>query len=324
MVRPNTSMSYFAHFSLEELAPGVYAAVGIPGGAAHSNAGIIDLGGRALLFDACHTPTASRDLFFALEGMVESPLAYVIISHGHMDHWGGARTFRDSAMMLATVQTRDLMEDAGQDLVDLKRKPGELQEINQQLEARLKNESDPRWRLTLERSVSSNRHLQKALSAMDAVLPDLTFEGQMNFYGSLRSVELHGEARGHTGSDAFLALPDEKIAFIGDLGFFDCQPFLAYGDPLTWKEWLRKLEASEYEVFVPGHGPVGGKVQLRMQREYIDVLENRVKKVVERGGSLKDALKIKLPAAYDDWLMGGMTRFERNVEALFHRISAGA
>jgi hypothetical protein len=32
------------HFELEQIAQGIYAAIGVPGGAAHSNAGIIDLG----------------------------------------------------------------------------------------------------------------------------------------------------------------------------------------------------------------------------------------------------------------------------------------
>jgi hypothetical protein len=33
------------------LAPGVYAAIAAPGGAAYSNAGIIDLGDKTLVFD---------------------------------------------------------------------------------------------------------------------------------------------------------------------------------------------------------------------------------------------------------------------------------
>ena len=47
------------HFHLEPLTEGVYAAIARDGGAAGSNAGIIDLGDRCLLFDMLLTPQAA-------------------------------------------------------------------------------------------------------------------------------------------------------------------------------------------------------------------------------------------------------------------------
>jgi hypothetical protein len=50
------------HFTLRSLTRGVYACIHKPGGAAFSNAGIIDLGSRTLVLDTFHTRAAGRDL----------------------------------------------------------------------------------------------------------------------------------------------------------------------------------------------------------------------------------------------------------------------
>ncbi len=50
------------HFTLKLLTNGVYACIHKPGGAAYSNAGIIDLGDRTLLVDTFDTLLAGRDL----------------------------------------------------------------------------------------------------------------------------------------------------------------------------------------------------------------------------------------------------------------------
>lgn len=50
------------HFTLEPLADGVYACIHMPGGAAYSNAGIIDLGDRTIVVDSFNTLAAGRDL----------------------------------------------------------------------------------------------------------------------------------------------------------------------------------------------------------------------------------------------------------------------
>jgi hypothetical protein len=51
----------------------------------------------------------------------------------------------------------------------------------------------------------------------------------------------------------------------------------------------------------------------------IDFLEDRIRRIVEIGGSLEEALQIPLPAPFDGWLVGGMYRFAANVQSLFKR-----
>ena len=49
------------HFTLHQLADGVYAAIATELGAAFSNAGLIDLGGQTLVFDAFENPVPCQN-----------------------------------------------------------------------------------------------------------------------------------------------------------------------------------------------------------------------------------------------------------------------
>ena len=77
MERTVNAMFTSEHFGLHRLADGVYAAIGIPGTASYSNTGIIDMGDRALVFDAFMTPKAAQDLRAAAQDLTGKPASYI-------------------------------------------------------------------------------------------------------------------------------------------------------------------------------------------------------------------------------------------------------
>ncbi len=91
------------HFQLQEIARGVYAAIGTPGGAAHSNAGIVDLGDQTLIFDTFETALAAEDLRVAAEHLTGRPATCVIISHAHADHWCGNQAFAPQVPIITAM-----------------------------------------------------------------------------------------------------------------------------------------------------------------------------------------------------------------------------
>jgi len=93
MQQPENTLPTSEHFQLERLADGVYAAIDIEGQAAHSNAGIVDLGDRTLIFDAFLTPTAAEDLRAAAEHLTGRAATTVVNSHTHTDHCLGNQVF---------------------------------------------------------------------------------------------------------------------------------------------------------------------------------------------------------------------------------------
>jgi len=92
-----------AHLKLKQIAEGVYAAIARREGAAHSNAGIVDLGGRTLIFDALGTPKAAKELRAVAEGLTGRPATYVVNSHVDHDHWLGNQAFGADVTILVVL-----------------------------------------------------------------------------------------------------------------------------------------------------------------------------------------------------------------------------
>jgi cyclase len=311
------------HFELVALTEGVYAAIGIPGGAAYSNAGIVDLGDSTLVFDTFDTHIAGSDLRAAAETLSGRPVTYVINSHFHADHWLGNQVFSPTTPIVATHRTREIMPEWADYINGLKADPSELEQALREAESRLETQEDPDLRVAAESNVARIRYELAALPDLQIRLPSWTFDHDLTFHGAERRAELRSKGKGHTESDAYLILPDDGIMLMGDLGFFDCQPFLAYADPEAWKAQLIELEKFPVEVFVPGHGPVGGAEDLRLELEYIVALQESVTSVVEKEGTVEDALQHPLPKKFRKWQKQGMMRFEANVWSIFKRLTAG-
>lgn len=316
-----STLSTSEHFELKQIAEGVYAAIAIAGGGARSNAGIIDLGDHTLIFDTFLTPTAAEDLRAAAEHLTGRLATYVINSHAHSDHWCGNQVFASHAPIIATHQTWEMIPMMMDYMEQLKEDPSELEKEVQEDEERLKTETDARRRKALEASIGRGRHVLASLPTLEFRLPNQTFEGTLVFHGPKRRVELLTEGKGHTDSDAYLVLPEERIMFMGDLGFFQTQPFMGSCDPAAWMAQLESMQQSNVETFVPGHGPLGTKADIALQMEYITALEELVAQVIQEGGSVEKALQWPLPAQFDGWLVGEMARFERNVRSSYERLS---
>jgi hypothetical protein len=108
-----TQLPTSKHFRLEKLAEGVYAALAIDGGGAMCNAGIVDLGDRALVFDTFWTPEASQDLLTAAEQVTGHAVVYIVNSHYNADHVNGNQVFAPATTIISTSRTRELLIERG-------------------------------------------------------------------------------------------------------------------------------------------------------------------------------------------------------------------
>src|SRR5215813_298192 len=102
-----------AHFRVHQLADGVFAAIHAEGGLAQSNAGIIDLGDRVLVFDTFISPQAATDLRSAVAALLSRPIGAVINSHYHNDHIWGNQAFPGDVPIVATRKTREFITTLG-------------------------------------------------------------------------------------------------------------------------------------------------------------------------------------------------------------------
>ncbi len=293
------------HFKLKQLANGVYACIHKSGGAAYSNAGIVDFGDRTIVLDAFDTMAAGRDLRQTAEILMGRPVDKLILTHPHSDHWIGASVFDETTVLLASKTTRKISKRWGREIIKDYKDRGAWEDWIKELEGQLQTEQDERVRVSLENSIIRTRYVMAEMANFQPRYADQTFDETVTFQGSKQIVEFRSLGRGHSEDDAVLLLPQEKIAFIGDIGFFDTQPFLGFCDIALYRKQMLFFQDFDYDVLVPGHGPVGGRDDIALQIEYLDVMEELVGNVVQRGGSFEEAIQIVLPIPFRKWLFGG-------------------
>ncbi len=308
------------HFELHELAAGVYAALGREGSPTFSNAAIVDLVEQTLVLDAFELPAAAADLRAAAEQLTGRPVTAVILSHVHGDHSVGLQAFAPGTPILSSPTIRANLPATVGWIADAQGDPGELEEAIEAERQRLAATSAGPLRTAIARTVARMEHLLAILPTLTFRLPDVTFEGSLTFHGPGRSVEAHTVEPGHTASDVYLLLPQDRICLMGDLGFFQSQPYMASGDPEAWMAWLEQAEGFAADVFLPGHGPVGSRADLLSQRQYIAALEAMVAGVLAEGAPVEEALARHLPE-FEDWIAASPGRWEANVRSAYARQS---
>lgn len=178
------------------------------------------------------------------------------------------------------------------------------------------NETDLLDKRSLEDSIARFSHYLESLPTLQPRLPNQTFRQEINFHGSERNAVLTFAGPAHTSGDAFLTLPSEKIAFSGDIGFFEQLPYIQDCDPFGWVEILNKLVESDLEIFNPGHGPVGTKEDLKLLEGYIILLRKWVGEFDRKGKPIGDLLHMELPEPYKTWSIGSL-RHQVNCQFMF-------
>ena len=285
------------YFHLERIAEGVWAAIVERGTGAWGNAGIVALGERTLVFDTFLTPAAARDLRAAAEALTGQPVAYIVNSHYHMDHIHGNGVFAD-ATIIATEKTRERIATRGAEVIaEARQHP----EYPASLDDEIASAATPELRADLVALQGDYRALDAALPELTLRLPDVTFAQRLTLHGSERSVEILSYGGGHTSSDAFLLLPAERVAFLGDLLGVRMHPSFGQADLEQWDTILERIATLAIETVVPGHGPVGALADVATLRCYLSDCKTLVREAVTRGVTAAQIAALPPPAAYADW-----------------------
>jgi cyclase len=305
------------HVDLEPLTDGVYAAIVKEGGLAGSNAGIVDLGDRVVVFDLCLAPQAGHDLIAIAQRVTGHPVTLAVNSHWHADHVLGNQALPADIALISTPRTRDLIAERIPPFIAQRRK--QTSETLGELELQLQSEDDPEKYDALGKEIDFYRMVMEDIPGLTCRVPDITFQGKIIFHGPARRVELFTLGGGHTVSDGLLLLPDEQILFAADLLFHGCHPWLGDGDPEEWLRIYDRIEALEppVQVVVPGHGAVATPEAFSALRRYLSTLQRLVDDLRTNGGTADDAAALPVPAAFSDWQ--GESTFANNMRFLFER-----
>ncbi len=281
------------------------------------NAGIVDLGDRALVFDTFANHLAAEDLKRAAVAVTGKPVDFVVNSHPHRDHVKGNQVFPD-ATIAATRTTCEVMTQNWKARTERVRQEG-LDPLRKAIE-----EEFDAWAET-PATTGADRILWKGyreailegIEAYSLRLPTVTFESALRFHGSKRTADALTFGGGHSASDALLFVPDAEAAFLGDLLFIGVQPFLADGDPDAYLGILDKIEALDAKTLVPGHGPVGTSKDLQLMRDYVVALQRLADRARASKRDPKEVARDPVPAPFR--AMAWKAFWPENVEFMIRR-----
>ena len=136
-------------------------------------------------------------------------------------------------------------------------------------------------------------------------------------YGTVINLMWPGPA--HTLGDTSVYLPNEKVIFIGDLGFFGVTPLNGSGYIGQWIKVCDDILAMDVKTIVPGHGPVGGKTELAEMKGYLTLIYDEAKRRFDLGVPPgRAAAEINL-GKYASWT--DSSRILRNVVRLYQEFA---
>ncbi|MGE5633579.1 MAG: MBL fold metallo-hydrolase [Caulobacteraceae bacterium] len=284
------------YFRVEELAAGVYAAYSSEEGGGISNAGIIDLGDKVIVFDAFLSTDCAKELKKAAATLTGKEVSYVVNSHNHFDHVLGNCVFEAEIPIISTYKTYHELKLHEAEASGMKEA---APEVIASLKLELKDETDEISRKMLERDIRFQESILK--DDFGLRLPDMTFETSMEIHGASKTAVIREFSGGHTAGDAVLLLTEERIAFMGDILFTGAHPWLGAGDPMLWIDRIHEFQNYDFDVLVPGHGPAGTKEDLLLIEKYINALDSMAERIIKGELKLEEVHESMLPEDFKNW-----------------------
>ncbi len=278
-------------FTIEKLAPGVHAAIARPGGYALSNSTIVDLGEATVVFDSMLTPRAGGALARVARKLTGRGPDFVVDSHYHHDHvWGNGAV--DPVHVIATRRTRELLARRGRQ---------QFTSIRREVRRELADLDAPRSTIPEAERPFFRGWFQGILAmprSFSVRVPDLTVESEMTLHGSRRTLRLITRGGGHSPSDLYAHLEEERITMLGDLVVTKMHPSVGDGFPRAWVRILEDVRRLRSETVVPGHGPVGSARDVTRIQDYLRDLSRLVRTAESTHAPLRS---IPVPERYRSW-----------------------
>jgi cyclase len=253
---------------LTEPAPGAFAYVQASGGMCISNAGFIPGKNGSTVVDALFVPSMARDFIAQFRRVAHTPVRRLVNTHHHVDHTAANFCFPDIDK-IAHARAREVLV---------------------------------RWGFPAERLAPMVPHFAGEFGEIQLDPPNVVFEGdEMRIDDGQREIRLLHWGTAHTVGDVLVYLPEEKVLYAGDVAFFYVTPLAFEGHISRWIAALERILEMDVERIVPGHGPVGGKEDVRLVRDYFLLLKEAALHAYEEGMSEADVANSIDLGPYAGW-----------------------
>ena len=213
-----------------------------------------------------------RALLKKIRKITDKPITHVFNTHIHGDHWLGNQAMLEENPKAEIYAHPQMIAEA---------KAGEAEA----------------WISLLEK-------LTEGISkGTEAVIPANALEDGQKITIDNITVKMHFTAKAHTTTDAMFEILEDKVLITGDNAFRDRSPRLddgSYVGNMTAMDNALKLDVS---VVIPGHGPAGGKEVLSDFREFLYIIYDSTKTLLEEDAEAFEMkpIIVKKMAKFKGW-----------------------
>jgi glyoxylase-like metal-dependent hydrolase (beta-lactamase superfamily II) len=226
------------------------------------NSCFVDTGSSWLVVDSGPSYMYAKEALLHVNAIKTMPVSHVINTHIHDDHWLGNGYF---ASLGAKVVGSSMFKN-----INLQETPRMAQRIS-----------------------------AHAYKNTVPTIPTALIEHNQSMQINTMHIEiLHVNHKAHTQSDLLVYIPAIKTLFSGDLIFNERTPSLRHGNLKGWITALETIKAMPLTTLVGGHGTATTAQAVNMTYDYLVGLRNEVKKALDEGIDIEDALQIITMSEY--------------------------
>lgn len=243
--------------NLIQIDGGTYAFMHLPGGWGQTNTGLVVGDDASMVIDTVWDTSRAESIAQAWPDLVGSAaITEAVNTHSDGDHWWGNDTLPASARITTSESALHAMkEDTPPAAVARFSKLGSVASAL----------PGPAGAMG---SYMSRVTGGASLPTRGPRLPDHTFAGTDTITVGGRTVLLRDLGPAHTPGDVIAHVPDSGVVFTGDLLFIGATPVIWHGPLSNWQDALDHLLGLDAATYVPGHGPICGRTEIELLRDY--------------------------------------------------------
>jgi glyoxylase-like metal-dependent hydrolase (beta-lactamase superfamily II) len=276
-------------FQFEEIAPGVWTGIreDAPRFPVMGNTTFVVSDEGVVVFDGGGMPTMSEQLIDKIRSITSAPVTHVVISHWHGDHFFGVYRFAEEypdVQFIAHRFTRDVINSTRINYVD--RETGFVESNREEFKKIVEtgfdsegNEQTGTDRFVYQRILDDEEYIDRDFLRAKVTPPTVVFTDEYTIESGGRTIELKFLGHGNTAGDIVMWLPEERVVSTGDIVVLP-SPYAFNMPPRPWAGTLRAINALDYEVLVPGHGPV------QRDSAYVDLLIETAESIADQRDAL--------------------------------------
>lgn len=278
-----------------------------------------------LVVDTGYVPSLTRRMIGEIKQKTDKPVRWVVNTHWHWDHNFGNFVYRDAypnVAIISTPFTRASIADFDAKVLEGYQKRGTAygKKLHDQLDAHKNADGSAMTPEQVEMQtavVEDFDHVLPEIAAGRIELPDTTITDSLTLYLGKREVQIRFLGRGNTAGDLIVYVPDAKALMTGDL-LVGPIPFATNSYVADWISTMKKLDALDAGVIVPGHGPVEhDETHLHQFTSLLQTIEDQVQQAVKAGLSLEETQKKVDIAKYAGELTAGNATRKSNFDQFF-------